>query len=54
MAHHLRIDRVGSTLTKGEIIDSIKQIGLTHAILPDETIHFGRELQIGLFNVLIV
>ena len=50
----LRVDGVVGRTAEGQIVDGIQDIGLAHTVAPDETIHLGRQLQLGLANVLIV
>ena len=47
MSNNLGIDRIIGTPTEREIVDSIKEISLSHAIMSYQTIDFGRQLQIG-------
>ena len=47
MSNNLGIDRIIGTPTEREIIDGIKEISLSHAIMSYQTIDFGRQLQIG-------
>ena len=54
VAHHLRVYRVGGALAERQVIDGIQQVGLAHAVLPDEAVHVGRKLEVGLLDVLIV
>ena len=54
MAHHLRVYRVGGALAERQVVDGIQQVGLAHAVLPDEAVHVGRELEVGLLDVLVV
>ena len=47
MSNNLGIDRIIGTPTEREIVDGIKEISLSHAIMSYQTIDFGRQLQIG-------
>ena len=54
VVQHLRVNGVEGAATKRQVVDGIKQIGLTLSVLPDETIHLRREVKGGLPDVLIV
>jgi hypothetical protein len=44
VTHYLRIDIRRGTTTERQVIDGIKGIGLTLAVMPDETIYLRREV----------
>lgn len=52
MSNNLGIDRIIGTPTEREIVDGIKEISLSHAIMSYQTIDFGRQLQIGALYIL--
>ena len=47
----LRVDRVKRTFAERKVIDGIKKVGLSFAIMPYQAVHFGRQLQCGLAYV---
>ena len=54
MVDELRIDGIVRTSAERKVIDRVEQIGLALAVVTDETVHFRRELQRGLTDVLII
>ena len=54
MGDHLRVDGIEGTPAEREIIDGIKEVGLTHPIMADKTVDLGRQLQVATLDVFIV
>ena len=54
MQHILRIDRVSRTLAERKVVNSIQQVGFSHAVLPKKTVQLGRKRQVSLCNILII
>ena len=54
VANVLLIYGIARTFAKRQEIDGIEQIGLSHTILPEETVQLGGKLQVGFLQVFIV
>jgi len=50
----LGIGRIDVAFAKREIMNGIQQIGLSHSVIPEKTIYFGRERNFCLENVFII
>ena len=50
----LRVDWIVRAATEREVIDRVEQVGLPLAVVTNETVHFRRQLQRGLVDVLII
>jgi hypothetical protein len=44
VTHYLRVNIRRGTTTERQVIDGIKGVGLTLAVMPDETIYLRREV----------
>ena len=42
------------TLAVAQVVDSVEHVGLTHAIVANEAIDLGRELQLRLDDIFII
>ena len=51
MVNNHAVALIDVALAEAQIIDSIENIGLSHAIVAYEAIHFGRELQSSFLDV---
>lgn len=50
----LRIDGIGITPAKRQVINRIQQIGLTHAVVAHKTVDFGRQFKLNLRQVFVI
>jgi hypothetical protein len=51
-AHQHSISHAGKALAEAKIVDSIKQVALTHAVIAQKTIYFRGEVELRLGYVL--
>ncbi len=54
MTNHLRIDRILRASAKRHIIHRIQDIGLSHTVVPYQTVHFRRQFKGCLTNIPII
>jgi hypothetical protein len=50
----LRVNHIGVAFTKRQIINGIKHVGFSHAIITNQAINFIRKLQRSFFNIFII
>ena len=50
----LRVDGIPSAFAEREVIDGIQQIGLSHAVLPQETVQLIGKEQIHLLQIPVI
>ena len=50
----LPVLRMDMAFRKGEVIDSVEQIGLSHAVVAEKTVHFRRESDFCLLYVFVI
>jgi hypothetical protein len=54
MTHVLAVNKAAAALSAGQIVHSVKQVCLSHAVIPHKTVYTAAEVKIGLGDVLIV
>jgi hypothetical protein len=54
MSYVLRVDNMGETLAKGQVVYGIEQVALSHTIVTQKTVDIIREAEVGLGNILEV
>jgi hypothetical protein len=52
--HHLTVNIRKAAVTKRQVIHRVQEIGLAFAVIPYQTIDFGREIEFGRMDILII
>ena len=54
VGNHLRVDGIVGATTERQVVDGIQQVGLPHPVVAYQTVHFRRQIERCLPDILIM